>query len=137
MGQRREARLLAVQFLYQCDARPDADKPSNLQEFWELTGTKDFRYAEELIRGALEHRAELDQLISSYARNWKLSRITPVDRSILRLALHEMLHRDDIPPAGAINEAIEIAKMLSTEDSGKFINGILDHAKKDLKKGAA
>ena len=69
---------------------------------------------------------EIDELIISYADNWDLNRMAVVDRNILRLAAYEMIHREDIPPIVSINEAVDIAKKFSTEDSGKFVNGILD-----------
>jgi transcription antitermination protein NusB len=93
-------------------------------------------FAEPLIRGTLEHRAELDELIQKYVKNWGLHRIAAVDRNILRLALYEMLHRPDIPPVVSINEAVDIAKRFSTEDSGKFVNGVLDKVKGDLMRPA-
>lgn len=89
-------------------------------------------FAEGLIRGVMEKLPELDAKIKSLADNWDLSRLAPVDRNILRLAIYEMLFREEIPPVVSINEAIEIAKRYSTEESGKFVNGILDRVKKEL-----
>src|SRR5947207_74318 len=89
-------------------------------------------FAEPLIQGTLEHRDELDAIIKKHAINWELHRIAAVDRNILRLAIYEMLYRDDIPPIVSINEAVDIAKKFSTLDSGKFVNGILDKVKGDL-----
>lgn len=133
MGKRREGRLLAVQFLYQNDLRASEDVSVELDKFWEMVQKKSLRkYADEFIRGVLEHVDELDKLIIKYAQNWNLNRMAPVDRNVLRLALYEMHYREDIPPVVSINEAIEIAKRLSTEESGKFVNGILDRAKQDL-----
>src|SRR5207302_8942858 len=86
-------------------------------------------FADPLIKGTLEHRSESDELIKKHAQNWELHRIAAVDRNILRLAIYEMLHRDDIPPVVSINEAVDIAKKFSTQDSGKFVNGILDQIK--------
>jgi N utilization substance protein B len=89
-------------------------------------------FAEPLIRGALDHRDEADALIKKHAQNWDLHRMAAVDRNILRLAIYEMLYRDDIPPVVSINEAVDIAKKFSTQDSGKFVNGILDKVKGEL-----
>ena len=89
-------------------------------------------FAEPLIRGALKHRDEADELIRKYAENWDLHRMAAVDRNILRLAIYEMLHREDVPPVVSINEAVEIAKKFSTDNSGKFINGILDRVRSGL-----
>jgi len=158
MGKRREARERAVQFLFQHDLNPPADLPAALEQFWETqraaaiaeekgaatwgepvelpAPTADEAavrlFADPLIRGALEHRDESDALIKLHAKNWELHRIAAVDRNILRLAIFEMLHRDDIPPVVSINEAVDIAKKFSTQDSGKFVNGILDKVKSEL-----
>jgi len=89
-------------------------------------------FAEPLIRGTLQYRDEADEYIKKHAQNWELHRIAAVDRNILRLAIYEMLHREDIPPVVSINEAVDIAKKFSTHDSGKFVNGILDKIKGEL-----
>lgn len=93
-------------------------------------------FAEPLILGTLEHRAEADAVIKKHAKNWDISRMAAVDRNILRLAIYEMLHRLDIPPVVSINEAVDIAKKFSTDDSGKFVNGILDKVRGDLMRSA-
>ncbi len=145
MGKRREGREAAVQFLVYCDLnRPPADAPAPgvgeeaaaADAFWDLrpapTQKKVRDFALDLARGALAHRDESDARISRYAKNYELHRIAAVDRNVLRLALFEMWHRDEVPPIVAINEAIEIAKRFGTEESGRFVNGILDRAKLDL-----
>lgn len=162
MGKRREARERAVQFLFQHDLNPPADLNSALAQFWDsqrtaaIAGEKGIAtwgepielpppsadeaairlFAEPLIRGALQHRDEADDIIKKHAKNWELHRIAAVDRNILRLAIYEMLHRDDIPPVVSINEAVDIAKKFSTQDSGKFVNGILDKVKGELMRPA-
>ena len=162
MGKRREARERAIQFLFQHDLNPVTDLPGALAHFWEsqraaaIAGEKGGatwgqpvelppptteevairEFAEPLIRGALEHRDEADEIIRKHAKNWELHRIAAVDRNILRLAIYEMLHRDDIPPIVSINEAVDIAKKFSTQDSGKFVNGILDKVKGELMRPA-
>ena len=93
-------------------------------------------FAEPLIRGTVEHLAEIDGKIKQYARNWDLHRMAAVDRNVLRLAIYEMLYRDDIPPVVSINEAVDIAKRFSTDESGRFVNGILDKVKGDLMRPA-
>ena len=158
MGKRREARELAVQFLFQHDLNPPDNLATALDQFWDsqraaaLAEDKGAAtwgqpvelppptvdeaavrlFADPLIRGALEHRDEADAIIKKHAINWELHRIAAVDRNILRLAIFEMLHRDDIPPIVSINEAVDIAKKFSTQDSGKFVNGILDKVKGEL-----
>ena len=81
-------------------------------------------------------RATIDEHIMKHVKNWELHRIAAVDRNILRLAIYEMLHREDIPPVVSINEAVDIAKKFSTEDSGKFVNGILDKIRAELPRPA-
>ena len=162
MGKRREARERAVQFLFQHDLNPPEDLDGALEEFWlsqraaaiadekgkahwnetvELppptVGEAEMRvFADPLIRGTIQHRDALDEHIKKHAENWDLHRIAAVDRSILRLAIYEMLHREDIPPVVSINEAVDIAKKFSTNDSGKFVNGILDKVKGELMRPA-
>ncbi len=84
------------------------------------------RFAMRLIEGTLAEQGEIDEAIQEVAQNWNISRMAVVDRNVLRLATHELLHCQDIPPKVAINEAIEIGKRFSTQNSGAFINGILD-----------
>ena len=158
MGKRREARERAIQFLFQHDLSPVEDLPAALERFWESQRaaaiaeekgaatwgqpvvvapptSEDLairEFVDPLIRGTLEHRDEADEVIKKHANNWELHRIAAVDRNILRLAIFEMLHRDDIPPVVSINEAVDIAKKFSTQDSGKFVNGILDKVKGEL-----
>lgn len=135
MGRRHEGREAAVQFLVYCDLNRGAGPDEGTEAFWALRSpapkkARDFAF--ELARGALAHRVEIDRRISAYAQNYELHRLAAVDRNILRLALYEMFFRDDIPPIVSINEAIEIAKKYGTDESGRFVNGILDRAKLDL-----
>jgi N utilization substance protein B len=158
MGKRREARERAVQFLFQHDMNPPEDLEAALNHFWDSQRSAAIAeekgmatwgqpialppptadeaavrlFAEPLIRGALDHRDEADALIKKHAQNWDLHRMAAVDRNVLRLAIYEMLYRDDIPPVVSINEAVDIAKKFSTQDSGKFVNGILDKVKGEL-----
>ena len=89
-------------------------------------------FTRELVDGVLHYQEELDSLIEQHAKGWTVDRIAPLERSILRVSLFEMLHREDIPPIVSINEAVDIAKKFSTPDSGKFVNGILDKVKGEL-----
>lgn len=139
MSTRREARELALQFLYQHDLNP-GDIDNSLEAFWELHRTSENApghrngFTDELVRGIIGHLEAVDTKIRSYAENWKFNRIAAVDRGILRLAIYELLFRDDIPPIVSINEALELAKKFSTADSTRFINGILDRVKEDLRR---
>jgi len=133
MSKRREGREAAVQYLYQLDIHGDP-KADLRTEFWGLReGTDKVRaFAEALVNGVLKHLPELDERIRKYAQNFLLERLTVVDRNILRLAIFEMFHNLEVPPIVAINEAIEIAKRLGGQDSGKFVNGVLDKVKTEL-----
>ena len=135
MGKRREGREAAVQFLVFCDLNQGAG-PSSAAEFWDLRpASKPIRdFALNLVEGVLAHRVETDERITRYAENYELGRLAVVDRNILRLAIYEMLHRPDIPPVVSINEAIEIAKRFGSEESSRFVNGVLDRVKLDLKR---
>ena len=162
MGKRREARERAVQFLFQHDLNPPEDLNGALAQFWDSQQTAAIAeekgvanwgqpvelppptadeaamrlFAEPLVRGTIEHRDAIDEQIKKHAKNWDLHRIAAVDRNILRLAIYEMLYREDIPPVVSINEAVDIAKKFSTQDSGKFVNGILDKIKGELMRPA-
>ena len=83
-------------------------------------------FLKRLVLGVLEHFSELDRLIAKYSENWRLDRINMIDRNILRIALFELLYCEEIPPKVTINEAIDLGKRFGSEDSGSFINGILD-----------
>lgn len=82
-------------------------------------------YAREIVDGVTDHRAEIDDLISSYAQGWTIDRMPNVDRAILRIASWEMLHNPEVPAPVAINEAVGLAKEYSTDDSSRFVNGVL------------
>jgi N utilization substance protein B len=127
LGTRRQGRELALQVLYQIDmTRRDVGEA--LELFWSnFAADEDAReFCECLVRGVIEHRDEISDLIETYAEHWKMSRMTRIDRNILRVAVYELLYCHDIPPKVTINEAVEIGKRFGSEDSGSFVNGILD-----------
>jgi N utilization substance protein B len=127
-SRRRQAREFALQILYQGRAG-GGPLEASIASFWESQGlpAPDIRaFAEELVRGAERHRGEIDERLRAASEHWDPQRMAALDRAILRLAIFELLHREDIPPKVSINEYIEIAKKFSTEDSGSFVNGILD-----------
>jgi len=130
---RHESRMWAVQFLFQRDFNQN-DLAEALDDFWleRKAGPALRTFAEELIRGVEAHKADLDQRIQQLAQHWNVTRMGAVDRNVMRVALFEMLHREDIPPVVSINEAVELAKELSGDESGKFVNGILDRAAKEV-----
>lgn len=137
MGERRGAREWALQLLFQEDFNP-GKRDEVLEIFWrsKKPSERAKTFTEELVYGVLEHRPEIDQRLQGYAENWSLHRMSAVDRNLMRLAMFELLYRVDIPPVVTINEAVDIAKSFSGEDSGRFVNGILDRARKDLKRPA-
>jgi N utilization substance protein B len=116
---RTKARKRALDILHAADS---LDRPV-LEVLAENPDAKEF--TRELVSGVVEHREELDELIRRYADRWVLERMPIVDRNLLRMGIFELLHRPDIPLGVTINEAVELAKLLSTEDSGRFVNGLL------------
>ncbi len=127
------ARQAAVQFHFWRDVQ-GGSAPEKMDEFWEFCPAKPNvrEFAQPLIDGMVAHLPEIDERIARYCDNYEFRRISPVDRNVLRLAIFEMLYRDDIPPVVSINEAIELAKTFGGNDSGRFVNGILDRVKGDL-----
>ena len=137
MGTRRKSRELALQALYQGEQAGQ----NGLLVFEEFcahfqVNKKSIPYAKKLLDGVQEKADAINQLISKYAENWRLERMSVIDRNILRLAVYEVHFQDDVPISVAINEAVEIAKRYSTDDSGPFINGILDSMAKEEASGA-
>ena len=137
MGKRRRAREAAVQFHFWRDLQGGA-APERLDDFWEFCPVKSTvrEFAQPLIEGMIAHLPEIDDRIRRYSENFDFNRISAVDRNIMRLAIYEMLFRDDIPPVVSINEAIELAKTFGGAESGRFVNGILDRVRKDLTRPA-
>jgi transcription antitermination protein NusB len=164
MGIRHEAREWALQFLFQSEFNRAESIDEGFKLFWEHQdrestasapelGTdapahseavvrggrmraKARLFAEELARGVIAHHQEIDPLITKYAENWEIDRMGTVDRNAMRIAIFEMLHRDDIPPVVSINEAVDLAKAYSSIESGKFVNGILDRIRKGIDRPA-
>ena len=133
MRKRTRARELALQVLYQVDVRGD-EILADLEDLFVRSEKPEdtFEFARELVMGTVENRPDHDRRIGEVAEHWDISRMAVVDRNILRLAVYEMLHRPDIPEKVTINEAIELGKKYSTENSGAFINGILDRIRRSL-----
>lgn len=127
MARRSRAREVALQLLYELDRNPAAAEDRD-RRFVEsrLRGPRLRLFALDLVSGVSTKREEIDRLIEEVAENWSLGRMTPIDRSILRLATFELLFCQDTPPRVAIDEAIELAKRFGTAESSRFVNGILD-----------
>ena len=126
MSLRRKGRELALQVLYQWDVHR---KTSGwLEDFWEQNKVHpEIRaFADDLVEGVVEHAAELDTLIGRYAENWTVHRMAITDRTVLRMAVFELLYLPDVPARVTLNEAIDIVRLFGDEQSGAFVNGILD-----------
>ncbi|MCC6767218.1 MAG: transcription antitermination factor NusB [Deltaproteobacteria bacterium] len=127
MGMRRKGRELALQALYQLDVCGD-DSGAALRIFWEhCDAPNDARsFGQALVGGVLDARSRIDELIGGSSSNWRVDRLSHVDRNILRVATYELLCRRDVPASVAIDEAIEIAKRFGSDESPTFVNGVLD-----------
>jgi len=130
VGRRRTARELALKLLYQLELAPAGATAAETQRFWEdhpaEVDVKEF--ASQLVETVVGRREELDKIIESAVENWQLGRIAPLERSLLRMAIAEMLFIEAIPPKASLDEAIEIAKVYgSTARSYQFVNGVLDN----------
>ena len=132
MGRRRKSRESALQVLYQLNITKQ-DAATALARFQEnfLSHGEADDFLKHLVLGVLEHFSQLDRLIEQYSENWRLDRINMIDRNILRIALFELLYCEEIPPKVTINEAIDLGKRFGSEDSGSFINGILDRVQNE------
>ncbi len=133
MRSRTLAREAALKALYQLDLRssvPDVELDELLER--ECPHAEARQYARLLIKGTRANEKAIDEEIVQVAENWDLARMAAIDRNVLRMAIYEMIHREDIPVAVAINEGVTIAKKYSTKDSGGFVNGILDQVKNRL-----
>lgn len=133
-SQRRDGRQAAVQYLYSWSINVPEDLNEDLGLFFDgLEQPRDsYAFGEELIHGCIENLDTIDVKIRDLAQNWDFSRIAKVDLAILRIAIFEMFFRKDIPPVVSINEAIDLGKQFSSNDSRRFINGILDRVKDQL-----
>ncbi len=135
MATRRDAREWALQLLFSQDLNTGKDLDAVFDYFFATNTTSDAGtrgFAEGLVRGVIQERKEIDEAIERYAEHWRISRMGVVDRNVLRMALYELMFRPEVPPAVVINEAIDIAKYFSNSESGRFVNGILDRARRDL-----
>lgn len=130
MAARSKARKRAVDLIYEADLR-GADAVTTLAERVALADPPISDYTVELVEGVAAHREAIDQLLTDYSEGWTLDRMPGVDRAVLRIGLFELLWSPDVPDAVAIDEAVEIAKSLSTDESPKFVNGILGRVLRD------
>lgn len=133
MGLRRTARVNALQMLYQWDLTRE-DPTEVRSAFWEVhSGSPETRvFADRLFAGTIEHLETIDGFIRRHAERWRLERMETLDRNLLRMAVEELLHEPETPPAVVIDEAVEIAGRYGTGGSAAFVNGVLDSIRKDL-----
>lgn len=140
---RRMGRELAMQYLFQCDLTGEGETMETMECFWEqaeesgeFPNNRIFRrartYAEKLILGVQANEFEINEMLESGSKRWNLGRMSAVDRNIMRIAIYELKYCPDIPPVVSIDEAIEIGKDFSGENSGVFINGLLNGIKNQL-----
>jgi len=134
MGSRRKSREFALQALYLADVcKMPLEQALNRITYGGNVEKPILAFAKTLGKGTIENQAELDEAIKKYAKNWEMTRMAALDRNILRLGAYEILYEKDTPVSVIIDEAVEIAKTFSTDDSGKFVNGILDKIKLERK----
>ena len=124
MAARSKARKRAVDVLYEADLRGD-DRLAVLRDRIETANPPVPEHTVRLVEGVAEHAARIDELIDAHASNWSIDRLPDVDRAILRMATFELLWADDVPDVVVIDEAVELAKALSTDDSPAYVNGVL------------
>jgi N utilization substance protein B len=148
IGPRRRAREVALQVLFSLDLNDGLTAPQALAHFWRdfahevrpssgddgEPGAEVVAFAEALVRGTIEHLAELDGIIQRASRNWRLERMARVDRNVLRLATYELAHAPEVPAKVVINEAIEVARRFGAAESPAFVNGLLDRISQELKR---
>jgi len=132
MGKRRDARVLALTFMYQYDLGV-YDKLEDIMHFTLFMDEYEVdvvNYASKLAVGVVGDLGHIDNIVTEAADNWTINRMATIDRNILRISIYEMMYEDDVPKNVTINEAVEMAKTFSTEKSGEFVNGILDKISK-------
>jgi len=138
MATRRDGREWALQILFGLDLNPNRELDTVLKYFFEVFATDSDKrtrlFTENIVRGVMEHRREIDAQIEKYADHWKISRMGVADRNVLRIAMYELMFCDDVPVAVVLNEAVDLAKYFNSRESGRFVNGILDRACKELRK---
>ena len=134
--QRHLGRELALQWLFQIDVggQPAEEVLAEVPDELEGVEEEGVGFAQQLVRGTLEHRPRIDHLIRTYTKGWELSRIASIDRNVLRLAFYQLLFMPEIPASVVADEAVELAKQYSTDESGKFVNGILGAYLRDQEK---
>ena len=147
VGPRRRSREVAVQIIYQMDASPELEADAALNLYFTHLAADinegepgsepsrvgiDRTMVEELVRGFAKHRQELDELLATLSQNWRVERMAPVERNVIRLALYELKYCEGVPVSVALNEAVELAKRFGSTEGAAFVNGMLDRAVNEL-----
>lgn len=129
MSARSKARKRALDILFQADVRGDTVSATLAVEAnraaSEPAREASWLYAREIVDGVIDHHDDIDEQIATHSRDWKIERMPAVDRALLRMGVWEILYNDEVPTAVAIDEAVELAKEFSTDDSGAFVHGVL------------
>ncbi|MFQ5736520.1 MAG: transcription antitermination factor NusB [Thermodesulfobacteriota bacterium] len=132
MNIRTKARETALQVLYKMDIADGGQAEFEADMDRLAPGTEARRYCEEIVNGVVANGAQIDPIIDEFSENWKVERMALVDRNVLRVAVYELKYRTDVPYRVIIDEAVELAKRYGSEDSGPFVNGIIDKIRKGL-----
>ena len=138
---RRHAREAALQMLYHCEvahvsAAEAIAAHGEIEQATRLESAQAERFAARLVTGTVEHAAEIDPLVAASAEHWRPERMATIDRLVLRMAVYQLRHMPDVPPSVVINEAIELARRFGGEESGRFVNGVLDAVRRKLEAAA-
>lgn len=133
-SRRGQGRIAAMKFLFEMEFHGEQDLDERMKDFFLFQRIKDgiAGYARTLIEGSFSHRKQLDAILTDNLQNWTLSRLSRVDRNILRLGVFELLYVDDVPSKVTLNEMVELAKSFGNTDSGSFVNGVLDAVRRKL-----
>ncbi len=133
MGARRSGREAALQMLFAMDAT-GASADETIADFWKTfeADPEGKSYADECVRGVAESRAEIDSALTAASENWRIERMTRLDRNLLRLGTFELMKRAEVPSAVILDEAVELAKQFGTEESSAFVNGVLNRVAHDV-----
>jgi N utilization substance protein B len=153
MATRRQAREWALQLLFQLDQNPAEKLDPAIAAFWEQQSAGEIdgsgndtpappvppkirAFMERIVRGVVQHREAIDKRLTTYVQNWPLHRMGGVERNVMRLAFYELFFEEETPPVVCINEAVDLAKYFSNAEAGRFVNGVLDRAAKEVKRPA-
>ena len=136
MRKRTHSRECALQILYSVDIQKAAPLVEVANDYWEKNIEDDTvkQFAMLLVEGMLKNQTAIDKLITEYTDNWRIERMAVIDRNIIRMATFELMYLEQIPPKVAINEAVDLAKRFGDDESGRFVNGVLDKINKQGRK---